>query len=50
MWTASTIAGSADLGLISCGPAPGMSKVIVSGPCVRFASRIAWRSEPSPLS
>jgi hypothetical protein len=32
-------------------PLPGMSKAIVSATSTeRFASRIAWRSDPAPLS
>ena len=35
---------------MTCGPAPGILKVIVSGPGLLFASAIACRREPEPLS
>ncbi len=35
---------------MTCGPVPGMAKVIVSRPGCAFAFVIACRSEPAPLS
>ena len=43
-------AGSSEVGMIVCTPAPGMLKSIVSAPALALASRIAWRSEPGPES
>src|ERR1041385_1930300 len=37
-------------GMIVCTPLPGMLKVMVSAPGFEFADRIAWRSDPAPLS
>src|SRR5678816_63572 len=51
MNTGSVTLGSGVRGLITCGPAPAMLKVIVSGTLtLRFADRMAWRNEPAPLS
>src|SRR5688500_1295825 len=50
MTTASVTAGSGVERLIVCGPAPGMLKRISSAPGAAFASTMAWRSEPGPLS
>ena len=44
------IAGRVVAGAIVWTPEPGMAKVIVSPPIRALASRIAWRSEPAPLS
>ena len=49
MITGSVIVGRAEVGAIVCTPAPGMAKLIV-WPASRSAFRIAWRSEPIPLS
>src|SRR5689334_8117419 len=35
---------------ITCGPVPGIANAIVLLPPAAFASVIAWRSEPGPLS
>src|SRR5262249_20477487 len=43
-------AGSAESGWMVWTPAPGMSKTMVSTPAWLLASRMAWRSEPGPLS
>ena len=48
MITGSVIVGRAEVGAIVCTPA-GMAKLIV-WPASRSAFRIAWRSEPIPLS
>src|SRR3954447_364185 len=49
MTTLVVTAGSGNCGAIVNGPSPGMSKPIVA--CgVLSASRIAWRSDPGPLS
>ena len=48
--TVLVIAGRAVAGLIVCTPEPGMSKSIVSAVDAALAFRIAWRSEPGPLS
>src|SRR4029079_16310377 len=50
MMTGSVIVGSAVAGLMVCTPLPGMLKQSVSNPALAFASRIACRSEPAPLS
>src|SRR4030095_12744923 len=51
MVTGSVTAGSGVRGVIVCGPAPAMLKLITSGTFVeRFADKIACRSEPAPLS
>ena len=51
MMTGWLINGSAVSGVIVCTPAPGMLNTIVSrSPLSPFESRIAWRSEPGPLS
>ncbi len=42
--------GRRDSAVIVCGPAPGIAKAMMSGPPAALASRIAWRSEPGPLS
>src|SRR2546427_2672255 len=47
--TGSVTKGSGESGLIVCAPEP-ILKAITSGPGLAFASRIAWRSEPGPLS
>ena len=45
------IAGRGESGAIVCTPAPGMLKSIVfAAPVAALESRIAWRSEPGPLS
>jgi hypothetical protein len=44
------IEGRKDVGLIVFTPPPGMLKVIVSRPGLAFASVMAWRSDPGPLS
>src|SRR5438445_3066736 len=49
MISASVTKGSGESGLMACAPEP-MLKAITSGPGRAFASRIAWRSEPGPLS
>ena len=41
--------GSAVIVVITNGPVPGMSNVM-GEPGLTLASRIAWRSEPTPLS
>src|SRR3954470_7835490 len=48
MVTGSVIAGSAGLGTIDLAPAPGILKVIVSGPWCALAARIASRREVTP--
>ena len=48
--TPSVLAGSAVAGTIVCTPPPVMLKAIVSGPGLALASRIACRSDPTPLS
>ena len=48
--TGPVIAGSGVVGVIVWTPVPGMAKAIVSAPMAAFASRIAWRSDPAPLS
>src|SRR5215813_2164934 len=51
MTTGSVIVGSGVSGPIVCGPAPAMLKLTTSGTfALRFADRIACRSEPAPLS
>src|SRR5690242_7044885 len=51
MMTGSVMAGSADSGAIVWTPVPGMLKAIVSSaPTLAFASTIACRSDPAPLS
>jgi hypothetical protein len=47
---ASATAGSGLRSSIVCDPEPGIAKVIVSCPSAAFAFRIAWRSDPAPLS
>src|SRR5215217_4176641 len=42
--------GSGDRGVMVWTPAPGMLKVMSSGPEFAFASRMAWRREPAPES
>src|SRR5688572_2291602 len=46
----SVIVGSGLAGLIVRTPEPGMLKATVSNPELALASRIAWRSEPAPVS
>ena len=46
----SVIAGNGVSGWMVWTPAPGMANAIESAPAAALASRIAWRSEPSPLS
>src|SRR5688572_31345685 len=47
----SVIIGSGVCSAIECGPVPGILNVIVSRVLVLvLASRIAWRSDPAPLS
>jgi hypothetical protein len=48
--TGSVMASKAVAGCIVCGPAPGISKSIVSKPGFVFAWLIASRSEPAPES
>ena len=48
--TVSVISGRAESGEMVAGPPPPISKLIVSAPVPPLASRIAWRSEPAPLS
>src|SRR6516165_464157 len=51
MSTEVVIGGRGVWGSIVWTPAPRMVKAIVTGPAVKvLASRIAWRSEPGPLS
>jgi hypothetical protein len=50
MITGSVIVGRADRGLMVGKPAPPMLKAIVFRPGLALESRIAWRSEPGPLS
>ena len=51
MITGSVIAGNGDAGAIVWGPGPGMANAMTpSAPDAAFASRIACRSEPGPLS
>ncbi len=50
MVTASVIVGSGVAGVMVCAPAPGIAKLIRSSPARPFASRMAWRSDPAPLS
>jgi hypothetical protein len=47
--TGSVTMGSGDCGAMVCGPLP-MPKLMMSTPALTFASRIAWRNEPEPLS
>jgi hypothetical protein len=49
MVTGLVIVGSGSVGMIVCGP-EAMLKAIVLGVVLALASRIAWRSEPLPLS
>src|ERR1051325_1234988 len=49
MMTASVIEGNAEPGVMVCAPVP-IWKLMVSTPLVALASRMAWRSEPAPLS
>ena len=48
--TCSVIGGSGDAGEMVCAPEPGIANVIASAPGFAFASRMAWRSEPTPPS
>jgi len=50
MQTVSVTSGSPDSGLMVWGPFPAMLKSIVSVPAAVFASRIACRRDPAPLS
>src|SRR5690349_6255691 len=50
MVRASVIIGRTDAGVIICTPPPAIAKTIVSAPGLAFASRIACRSEPPPVS
>src|SRR5437870_11884086 len=50
MTAGSLTKGSGERSEIVCVPAPGIAKLIESGPGVAFASRIAWRRLPGPLS
>ena len=50
MVTAPVIVGRAESGDMVCTPEPGMLKVIVSVPVISFASSIACRNNPTPLS
>ena len=50
MITGSVMVGSGVSGAIVCGPAPDVERDRVERPVLAFASRIAWRSEPAPLS
>src|SRR5262245_29798006 len=52
MRTARVIAGREEAGAIVCMPSPGMANsiVFVPPPVAVLASRMAWRSEPGPLS
>ena len=50
MITVPVIVGSAEATVIVCGPAPAMLNEIVSVPPIAFASMIACRNEPAPLS
>src|ERR1043166_4878539 len=42
--------GSGSVGIIVRGGIPGIWNSIASGPLAAFASRIAWRKDPAPLS
>src|ERR1044072_856714 len=44
------MSGRVAVSVITCVPAPGISNVIVSGPGLAFASIMACRKEPMPLS
>ena len=44
------MAGSSVAGVIVRTPVPGMLNAIVSAPEWLFASRIAWRNDPGPVS
>src|SRR5262245_56847890 len=50
MVTGSVRGGSPPLGLMVCTPAPGILNVMVSGPTLATASRMACRKEAAPLS
>ena len=48
--TGSVISGRADAGEMVWTPAPGIANTMMSAPGFALASRIAWRSDPAPLS
>ena len=49
--TGLVIAGRGESGAIVCTPGPGMAKsIVLVAPVAALESRIAWRSEPGPLS
>ena len=50
MMTLLSMPGSGDCGMMTCGPGPGMSKLIVWEPGTSLAYTMALRSEPSPTS
>src|SRR5262245_34376024 len=50
MTTGFEMTGRGDCGWITCGPVPGILKLIVFAPGLELESRIACRSEPSPKS
>src|SRR4051812_42905349 len=50
MTTEFEMLGRRDSGWITCGPVPGISKLIVFAPGFELESRIACRSEPGPES
>ncbi len=51
MPTGSVIVGSGVRGVMVCGPAPTMLKLMVSGTlALALADRMAWRNEPEPAS
>src|SRR4051794_14170007 len=50
MMTGCVMSGSAVVSVIVWTPVPGILKTIVSVPALAFASKMAWRKLPAPLS